>query len=105
MVFSRRKSPVFSRQTRASLANGLVGIINSVSQTATDSLMLPHHAALHLSLAPTHFPKSTGSYSFFLFLGFFLLLCLSVPALNSNSIQLNCIENSVQFTDAAVKAK
>lgn len=62
MVISLRKTPVYSRQTPASLANGLVRIIYSVCQTATDSLLLSHHAVLHLPLAPTHFPKSTGYY-------------------------------------------
>lgn len=92
----RGKTPVFSRQTRTSLANGLVWIINSVCHTATDSLIFSHHAVLHLPLAPTHILNSTRLL-FFSFQGFFvsygLFICsCSQFRLNSNPLHFSSLK-------------
>lgn len=63
---------VFSRQTRSSLANALVWIINSVCQTATGSLVLFPQAVPHIPLATTLFPKRTGCCSISFCISLFL---------------------------------
>ncbi len=63
MVISLRKNmSVFSRQIRASLANGLVRII-SQSESVADSLVFSHHVVLQRSLANAHLSKNTGCCS------------------------------------------